>query len=63
VIILDVAWSGKYMLTIPRARALLKAGKAKRHEYQGRKDDTAGNAKESLVFDLRDLDEVVCGDG
>jgi hypothetical protein len=61
VIILDVAWSGKYMLTIPRARTLYQAGKAKRHEYQGRVDDTVGNAKDSLVFDLRDLDEVVCG--
>ena len=60
LVILDVRWSGKYMLTIPRAQALLNQGKAHRHQYKGRVDDERGNAKDSLVFDLRDLDEVVC---
>lgn len=63
LILLDVAWAGKYMLTIPRAQALQKAGKARPHKYVRRQDDTNGNAKVSLIFDLRDLDEVVCGDG
>ena len=63
LIILDVRWAGKFMLTIPRAQALLNQGKAHRHQYKGRVDDERGNAKDSLVFDLRDLDEVICGDG
>lgn len=62
LIILDVSWSGKFMLTIPRAQSLLREGKARRHEYRNRVDDEGGNAKDSLIFDLRDLDEVICGD-
>jgi hypothetical protein len=49
------------MLTINRAQALLNQGKAHRHEYKKRVNDEAGNAKDSLIFDLRDLDEVICG--
>jgi len=63
LIVLDVRWAGRYMLTVPRAQWLLREGRAKRHEYQNRQDDEAGNAKDSLIFDLRDLDEVICGDG
>ena len=61
ILVLDVAWAGTYTLTIPRAQALQKAGKAKPHQYEKRKNDTKGNAKVSLIFDLRDLDEVVRG--
>ncbi|MEL0325448.1 MAG: hypothetical protein VXA09_00395 [Burkholderiaceae bacterium] len=61
VLVLDVLWAGVYTLTIPRAQALQKAGKAKPHQYEQRKNDTKGNSKVSLIFDLRDLDEVVCG--
>ena len=60
LIVLDVAWAGKYLLTVHRATRLLREGRAKRHEYINRKNDTKGNAKESLVFDIRDLDEVQC---
>jgi hypothetical protein len=34
-------------------RELVKNKKAKRHEYQERVNDTAGNAKASYVFDVR----------
>ena len=59
IILIDVRWSGRmYTLTLPRARRLIKAGKAKRHEYQQRKNDTQGNAKVSYIFDVDDLDEL-----
>ena len=58
IIILDVEWSGIYMITVDRARSLVKAGKAVKHEYKNRKDDTKGNAKASYIFDLRDLDRI-----
>jgi hypothetical protein len=34
-------------------RQIVKNGKAKRHEYEKRVNDTQGNAKASYVFDLR----------
>lgn len=59
LILLDVAWHEKvWLLTVPRARSLIAAGAAKKHEYLKRKDDKDGNAKHSYVFDLRDLDEI-----
>jgi len=58
IIILDVEWSGIYMMTVARAKTLITNGKAVKHEYKNRKDDTKGNAKVSYVFDLRDLDKL-----
>jgi hypothetical protein len=58
IIILDVEWSGIYMMTVARAKTLITNGKAVKHEYKNRKDDTKGNAKVSYVFDLRDLDRL-----
>jgi len=58
IVLLDVEWSGIYMLTMPRAKALVSSGKAVKHEYKNRKDDAKGNAKTSYIFDLRDLDKL-----
>jgi len=58
IVLLDVEWSGVYMLTMPRAKALVTSGKAVKHEYKNRKDDENGNAKTSYIFDLRDLDKL-----
>lgn len=59
IIVVRVEWLDKtFMLTIPRARKLVAEGRAKRHEYKNRKDDTAGNAKDSYIFNLDDLDEL-----
>ena len=58
IVILDVQWSGVYMITVERAKALITSGKAVRHEYKNRVDDTKGNAKASYIFDLRDLDKL-----
>ena len=59
IIYLDVEYTGKlFSLTLHRARRRLKTGKAKRHEYIERKDDTAGNAKVSFIFDTDDLDLI-----
>jgi hypothetical protein len=46
------------MMTVARAKTLITNGKAVKHEYKNRKDDTKGNAKISYVFDLRDLDKL-----
>ena len=62
IIICDVRYElesdGVYIMTLPRARALLKEGKAVRHDYKNRVDDTEGNAKFSYVFDVRCLDKL-----
>ena len=58
IIVLDVEWSGVYMITVQRAKALITSGKAIKHEYKNRKEDENGNAKSSFVFDLRDLDKL-----
>jgi hypothetical protein len=62
LIICDVRYElesdGVYIMTLPRARALLKEGKAVRHDYKNRVDDTEGNAKFSYVFDVRCLDKL-----
>lgn len=59
IILCNVEFAGElYLLTLDRARKLIKQGKAKRHEYKDRKDDTKGNAKVSYVFDTSDLDRV-----
>lgn len=59
IILIDVRWSNRiFILTLSRARRLIKEGKAKRHEYKDRKDDNKGNAKASYIFDVNDLDEL-----
>ena len=59
IIYLDVEYSGKlFSLTLDRARRLIETGRAHRHEYLERKDDTAGNAKVSFIFNTDDLDAV-----
>jgi len=59
IIYLDVEHSGKlFSLTLDRARKLIDKGKAHKHEYLERKDDTAGNAKASYIFNTDDLDEI-----
>ena len=59
IIYLDVEYSGKlFSLTLDRAKKLIKAGKAHRHEYLERKDDTEGNAKVSYIFNTDDLDAL-----
>ena len=58
IVLLDVAWAGVYMITMSRAKTLITTGKAVKHQYKNRKDDTKGNAKVSYIFDLRDLDEM-----
>jgi len=66
LMILDAQESGKYLLTVDRARRLVDEGKAHPHVYEQRKDDKDGNARASWVFDLRDMDrlkEVNRGDG
>ena len=56
-IVLNVKWlDAMYMLTVERARILIREGKAKSHEYLDRKNDMQGNAKISYIFDVRDLD-------
>ena len=60
IILCDVLWTGKiYSLTIPRALRLIRAGKVGYHQYKKRINDTDGNAKDSYIFDLRHLDELV----
>jgi len=59
IIYLDVEYSGKlFSLTLDRARRLIETGRAHRHEYLERKDDAAGNAKVSFIFNTDDLDAV-----
>lgn len=59
IILLDVTFlNSVYMLTLPRAKALIECGKAKRHEYKNRVNDTLGNAKASFIFDVNDLDKL-----
>ena len=59
LILCDVQYIGaQYILTVDRARRLLKSGKARRHEYKDRVDDEDGNAKCSYVFDVDDLDKL-----
>jgi hypothetical protein len=59
IILLDVIFLNEvYMLTLSRAKALIECGKAKRHEYKNRVDDTLGNGKASFIFDLNDLDKL-----
>ena len=57
IMILNVKWSGVYLLPVSYALNLIKRKKAKRHEYKNRKNDTSGNAKISWIFDLRDLEK------
>jgi hypothetical protein len=56
--ILNVQWSGVYLLPVSYAINLIKQGKAKRHEYKNRQNDTQGNAKISWIFDLRNLEKI-----
>ena len=58
IMILDVAWSGVYLLPVFYAINLAKEGKAKRHEYKNRKNDQQGNAKASWIFDTRHLEQI-----
>ena len=58
VMIIDVAWGDVYLLPVKRALDLIKAKKAKRHEYINRKDDRAGNAKISWVFSTDDFEKI-----
>jgi len=59
LIVLDVKWLDRcFILTLTRARKLIREQRAKTHEYKDRKDDTRGNAKVSYVFDIRDLDAI-----
>lgn len=57
IIYLDVEYTGKlFSLTLSRARRLIAEGRAHRHEYLERKNDNAGNAKVSFIFNTDDLD-------
>ena len=59
IIVLDVRWlNAVYTITLDRARYLIGRRRAKRHFYKDRVDDEDGNAKDSFVFDLRDLDRT-----
>ena len=58
IMILNVQWSGVYLLPVSYAINLIKQGKAKRHEYKNRQNDTKGNAKISWIFDLRNLEKI-----
>lgn len=59
IILCDVQYMNRmFIVTIDRAKKLVKAGKAKLHTYENRKDDDKGNARDSYVFDVNDLDEV-----
>jgi len=60
IILCDVQWLKRvFTLTLPRARRLLREGKAHRHEYLERKNDDKGNARVSYVFNVNDLDELL----
>ena len=59
IIVLDVRWlNAVYTITLDRARYLIGWSRAKRHFYKNRVDDEDGNAEDSFVFDLRDLDRT-----
>ena len=59
LILCHVEWLDRcFILTLDRARKLIKEKRAIRHEYLNRKDDTSGNAKVSYIFDVDDLDQL-----
>ena len=59
IILCDVKYMGRmFILTLSRARKLIREEKARLHVYENRKDDDKGNARSSYVFDVNDLDEV-----
>lgn len=60
IMIVECRWLGKnYLLTAHRANRLFKEGKAFRHPYQNRKPgDGTGNKVESIILDVRDMDEL-----
>jgi hypothetical protein len=51
-------YKGVRMAPLSRIFRLMDLGKAKRHEYINRMNDSGGNAKASYVFDYRWFDEV-----
>lgn len=51
-------YSGIRIATIYRLNKFIQSGKAKKHQYLHRANDTAGNAKASYIFDLRWFDEL-----
>ena len=56
VIVMDVRYpeyAATHWSDMFRLERLVKSGRAKLHEYKGRKDDTNGNAKDSYIFDAR----------
>jgi hypothetical protein len=61
VLLLDIdypSYKGVRIATIYRLNKFINSGKAKRHEYMFRVDDSSGNAKVSYIFDLRWFDEI-----
>jgi len=59
IILCDVQYMNRmFIVTVDRARKLIKAEKARLHTYKNRKFDDKGNALDSYVFDVNDLDEV-----
>ena len=61
VLLLDIdypTYKGVRIATIYRLNKFIASGKAKRHEYMYRVDDSSGNAKASYIFDLRWFDEI-----
>jgi hypothetical protein len=58
VMILDVEWSGVYLVPVSYAIKLIKNGYAKKHEYKNRKNDMQGNAKISWIFDIREFEVI-----
>jgi hypothetical protein len=61
VLMLDIeypTYKGVRIATIYRLNKFIASGKAKRHEYMYRVDDSSGNAKASYIFDLRWFDEI-----
>ena len=58
IVVMDVQYEnykGVHWSDLQRLRKLAHEGKAKRHEYKNRKDDTKGNAKVSWIYDVRML--------
>ena len=61
MLLLDIdypTYKGVRVVSIYRLNKFIASGKAKRHEYILRVNDSSGNAKASYIFDLRWFDEV-----
>lgn len=50
---------GVWLTSVPQIRALIGAGRAPVHAYQHRQDDEQGNARDSYLLALSDLQELL----